>query len=59
MRLLTVVVLAFVVSGLELEPGFASEPESLAQLQEALASRDRPKVTAASQRLATWTTENC
>ena len=50
---------ADVVAGLELEPGFASEPESIAKLQEAVASLDRPKVTAATQRLTTWTIENC
>jgi hypothetical protein len=47
------------VAGLELEPGFESEPESIAKLQEAFASLDRPEVTAASERLSTWTTENC
>jgi hypothetical protein len=48
-----------VLSDIDIASGETPSPEALAQLQAAMASIDQAEVTAASERLAAWSTENC
>lgn len=48
-----------VLSDIDITSGETPSPEALAALQEAMASIDQAEVTAASERLAAWSTENC
>jgi len=50
---------AEVIGDVQIEPGETPDAEALARLQEALASIDQAEVTAASQRISDWATENC
>ena len=52
-------VYAEVLPDLQVEPGQTPDPEALARLQTALTSIDQQKVSAASERISAWTTENC
>jgi hypothetical protein len=47
------------IAGIDLQAGETPDPEALQQLQEALESIDQAEVTAASERISAWTTENC
>ena len=44
---------------IDIQAGETPDAETLAAIQQALSSIDQAEVTAASQRLSTWTTENC
>ena len=44
---------------INVEPGQTPDPEDLQRLQQALASVDQQKVTAASERLSAWAQANC
>lgn len=52
-------VYAEVLPDLQVEPGQAPDPEALQRLQEATAQLDQQELTAASERIEAWTTENC
>jgi hypothetical protein len=52
-------VYAEVLPDLQVEPGETPDPEALAKLQEASAQIDQQEVTAASERIEAWATENC
>ncbi len=45
--------------GLDLDPGETPDASALAEIQQAIATVDQAEVTAAAERLSTWTTENC
>jgi hypothetical protein len=48
-----------VLRDLDLEPGETPDAEALQKMQQTIASLNEEGVTAASQRLSAWTTENC
>jgi hypothetical protein len=50
---------ADVLADVEVEPGEVPDAEALAALQQAIASIDQAEVSAASQRITTWSSENC
>ncbi len=52
-------VYAEVLPDLRVEPGETPDPEALQKLQEATAQLDQQELTAASERIEAWTTENC
>lgn len=47
------------IEGIDLQSGQTPDPETLQQLQEALASIDQEEVTAASERISAWANDNC
>ncbi len=51
--------LAEILPELQVDAGETPDPEALLKLQQAIASLDQQEVSAASQSISEWTTENC